>query len=143
MPGNKTVHKGSCSCGGVTVTAKGDPAMQLVCHCLNCQKSSGSGHNPIAAFASDRVEIKGRTSSWSYVADSGGTATSIFCPTCGSPIGGTTTSVPGITAVRVGVLEDSAFFAPQVAVYGKRKRAWDHDFPQNPLFDTMPPMAGK
>ena len=143
MPSKDTSHTGSCNCGQVKFTAKGEPAMQLVCHCLNCQKSGGAGHNPIAAFPASAVEITGKTKSWSYTADSGGTASSIFCPNCGSQVGGKTTSMPGVVALRVGVFDDSAFFNPAIAVYGKRKRGWDKEHPANPVFDTMPPMPVK
>ena len=131
---------GGCQCGAVTYEAKGDPAMVIQCHCLNCQKSSGTGHVPFAGFAEPQVTVKGKTKAFSYIADSGGKATSNFCPECGSTLFGTTTSFPGVMAIRLGSMNDSSAFQPQMAVYAKRMRGWDHDLKGAPTFETMPPM---
>ncbi len=132
---------GSCQCGAVTFEAKGDPMMVMQCHCLNCQKSSGTGHVPFAGFPENQISIKGKTKSYSCKADSGATATTMFCPECGSSMFGNTTSFPGMVAVRLGVMEDSTTFQPQMAVYTKRLRAWDHDLQGAPTFEAMPPMG--
>ena len=132
---------GACQCGAVSFEVKGDPAMVIQCHCLNCQKSSGTGHVPFAGYPEPQVTIKGKTKGYSYKADSGGTATSMFCPECGSSMFGTTTSFPGLMAVRLGVMDDSSGFQPQMDVYMKRLRTWDHDLKGAPSFDTMPPMT--
>jgi hypothetical protein len=131
---------GGCQCGAVTYEAKGDPAMVIQCHCLNCQKSSGTGHVPFAAFPEPQISVKGKTKTYSYKADSGGTATSHFCPECGSTIFGKTTSFPGVMAIRLGSMDDSSAFQPQMDVYVKRLRSWDHDLKGTPAFDAMPPM---
>ena len=131
---------GGCQCGAVTYKAKGDPAMVIQCHCLNCQKSSGTGHVPFAGFPEPQVTVKGQTKSYAYKADSGGTATSYFCPDCGSTVFGRTTSFPGVMAIRLGSMDDSSAFQPQMNVYMKRLRKWDHDLQAAPAFDAMPPM---
>jgi hypothetical protein len=140
MP-EQNVTKGSCACGACTVELRGEPAMVLQCHCLNCQKSSGTGHVPFAGFHESQVTIKGKTKAYSYKADSGNTATSNFCPECGSPVFATTTGFPGVIAIRLGTMEDSSAFAPQMRVYDKRVRRWDHDLAKEaPSFSGMPPM---
>jgi hypothetical protein len=140
MAVNQKSVRGSCQCGSVTFAIEGEPAMVLQCHCLNCQKSSGTGHVPFAAFPEPTVNITGKTKAYQYTADSGGTATSMFCPECGSTMFGTTTSFPGVIAVRLGVMDDSSDFMPQMDVYMKRLRRWDHDLKGAPAFDVMPPM---
>lgn len=131
---------GGCQCRAVTYEAEGDPTMVVQCHCLNCQKSSGTGHVPFAAFLEPQVKLKGTTKTYSYTADSGGTATTHFCPECGSPVFGTTTSFPGMMALRLGCMDDSSAFAPQMQVFTKRLRTWDHDLSGAAAFDAMPPM---
>ena len=143
MPANSKPVTGSCSCGGVTYEITGDPMMQLQCHCLNCQKSSGAGHNPIAVYTDDQVKVMGKLTEFKYKGDSGKMATALFCPTCGSQMLGRAEVMPGTIAVRVGTMEDSAFFAPQIAVYEKRKRHWDQQQAQIPGFPMMPPMPGQ
>ncbi len=133
---------GGCQCGAVTYEAKGEPAMVMQCHCLNCQKSSGAGHVPFAGFPETNVTVKGKTKSYAYKADSGNDATSHFCPECGSTIYGKTSGFPGVMAIRLGTMEKSSAFQPQLEVYMKRLRKWDHELKGAPAFDTMPPMQG-
>ena len=135
----KTVT-GGCQCGAVTYEAKGDPAMVIQCHCLNCQKSSGAGHVPIAAYPEPQVTLKGKTKGYTYTADSGAKAVSNFCPKCGSNIFGSTASFPGLLAIRLGTMDESSGLQPQMDVYMKRLRSWDHDLKGAPAFETMPPM---
>lgn len=140
MSANARSLTGTCQCGAITFEVKGDPTMVVQCHCLNCQKSSGAGHVPFAAFAESQVSIRGKTKTYQYRADSGGTASSIFCPDCGSSMFGTTTSFPGLMAVRLGAMDDSSGLRPQMDVYMKRLRGWDRGFKGAPAFETMPPM---
>ena len=131
---------GGCQCRAVTYEAEGDPAMVAQCHCLNCQKSSGAGRVPFAGYPEHQVTVRGATKTFSYTADSGGTATSHFCPECGSTVFGKTTSFPGVLAIRLGSMDDSSAFEPQMEVYMKRLQKWDHDLHGVPAFDAMPPM---
>jgi len=140
MPANRKPITGACQCGAVTFETKGDAAMVIQCHCLNCQKSSGTGHVPIAVFPEVEVVIQGKTKSYHYRADSGGDVSSIFCPECGSSMFGRTTSFPGLMAVRLGAMDDSSALQPQMDVYMKRLRPWDHDLKNAPSYETMPPM---
>jgi hypothetical protein len=138
MSMNPKATTGGCSCGAVTYEITGDPMMVLQCHCLNCQKSSGTGHVPFAGFPEPQVKVKGKTKSWSYKADSGATATGNFCPECGSNVFSTTTSFPGIYGIRLGSMDDSTAFQPQMEVYMKRLRPWDQTLEGVPSFDMMP-----
>jgi hypothetical protein len=134
------VYSGGCDCGAVKIKATTEPVFSAVCHCLNCQHSSGSGHNFFVVFPSDKVEITGKTSVYNYKADSGNTASSHFCPTCGSQLYGLTTGFPGMVGVRVACFEDSSDLKPQVEVYTKRLQAWDTLTEGIPSFPAMPPM---
>jgi hypothetical protein len=134
------VYTGGCDCGAVKISAKAEPVFSAVCHCLNCQHSSGSGHNFFVVFPSDTVDITGKTSVYNYKADSGNTASSHFCPICGSQLYGHTTGFPGMVGVRVACLEDSSDLKPQMEVYTKRLQAWDTVTEGIPSFPAMPPM---
>ncbi len=140
MSASERKVSGSCQCGAITFEVRGEPSMVIQCHCLNCQKSSGTGHVPIAVFPDSQVDIRGRTKTYNYLADSGGTVSSLFCPECGSSMFGSTTSIPGVTAVRLGAMDDSSAFQPQMDVYMKRLRNWDTPIAGAPAFEAMPPM---
>lgn len=119
-----TSRVATCSCGQLTVTCTGEPVRISVCHCLDCQKRSGSSFAAQARWPNERVEIAGEFREWSRTGDSGEVATFRFCPTCGSKVAYSHEGMPGITAVAVGGFADPAFPPPIYSVYEGRKHAW-------------------
>jgi hypothetical protein len=55
---------GSCLCGEVSFTYKSEPGMFLMCHCTDCQKSTGSPVASIIIVPEDDFSVKGSTSSY-------------------------------------------------------------------------------
>ena len=131
--------KGRCLCGAVTYTITGEPLRMAQCHCLDCQRASGTGHNTLAFFKADDFAITGETNSYSSTADSGNTKTRHFCPTCGSGLYGENSSRPGVVGVTVGSADAKDWFSPQAVVYARNRPKWDPGLPDIPNFDTMPP----
>jgi hypothetical protein len=95
-----------------------------MCHCLACQKRSGSVFATQARWPADRVQIDGRATEWIRVGDDGGKATFRFCPTCGATVYYDIDTMPGIVAVAVGAFADPTFPPPVFSVYEARKHAW-------------------
>ena len=117
-------HIASCSCGGLTVTCRSEPLRVSVCHCLECQKRTGSAFSVNARFAAEAVEISGASSTYTRRGDSGKNLTFHFCPACGSTLHWTLEDLPGMVAVAVGAFADPAFPPPHVSVYEDRKHGW-------------------
>lgn len=114
----------SCQCGQLTATCEGDPALVSVCHCLDCQKRSGSSFAGQARWPVERVAISGASHEWSRTGGDGGTATFRFCPTCGSGVWYTADTQPDLVAVAIGAFADPSFPPPDYSVYEERKHAW-------------------
>jgi hypothetical protein len=95
-----------------------------MCHCLSCQKRSGSVFAVQARWPSDRVTIEGQATAFVRVGDEGGKATFHFCPTCGDTIYYEMDFAPGFIAVPVGAFADPTFPPPTVSVYGVRRHPW-------------------
>lgn len=119
-----TTRTARCSCGQLTATCSGEPVRISVCHCLNCQRRSGSAFAAQARFPSDRVEIAGEFRTWSLTGDSGGRATFRFCPTCSATIAYQIEGAEETTAVPIGAFADPNFPAPRFSVYENRKHRW-------------------
>ncbi len=94
------------------------------CHCLDCQRRSGSAFAVQARFRSEHVAISGETSEWSRAGDEGGVAHFRFCPTCGSTVFYTADNEPELVAVAVGAFADPEFPAPTRSVYEERQHRW-------------------
>jgi len=114
----------SCSCGQLRVTVEGDPVRLSMCHCLDCQKRTGSTYGIQARFAKDGTVIEGRSKEWVRTADSGKTIAFHFCPDCGSTVFWEQDTMPNLVAVAVGAFADPTFPAPKLSVYETRKHPW-------------------
>lgn len=62
----------SCSCGQLTARVSGDPVRVSVCHCLACQRRTGSVFGVQARFRSGDVRITGESRAFVREADDGG-----------------------------------------------------------------------
>jgi len=114
----------TCRCGQLSATCAGDPQRISVCHCLNCQKRSGSSFAAQARWPDEAVTWAGEFRTWTAPGEPGKQATFRFCPTCGSTVGFQAEGLPGLTAIAVGAFADPAFPPPVYSVYEERKHGW-------------------
>jgi len=120
----KNVRSASCSCGQLTVTTSGEPVRISVCHCLACQRRTGSAFGVQARFPRDAVTVTGRGTRYVRTADSGKTVTSTFCPDCGATVYYELELVPGFIGIPVGGFADPGFTPPQVSIYEEHRHPW-------------------
>ena len=114
----------TCRCGQLQAICQGEPVRVSVCHCLDCQKRTGSAFAAQARWPDDRVTVTGKSETWGRVADSGHKATYRFCPLCGSTVTYVIEGWPGVTAVPLGAFADPNFPTPKFSVYEHRKHSW-------------------
>jgi hypothetical protein len=134
------VFEGGCLCGRVRFRAVGEPIMSGRCCCLSCQKLTGTGHSENLAFAASDCTVEGDVTDYEWIADSGSSVTTSFCPGCGSPLFGRSTSMPGLLLVRAGALDDPGRYRPQMMLYAKRRLGWVQHDAGLPTFEAMPPL---
>ena len=118
------VRTATCRCGQLRAECTGDPVRISVCHCLECQKRSGSAFATQARWPDAQVKIVGDYKTWQRIADSGARVTYRFCPNCGSTLAYVIQNWPGVTAIPVGAFADPKFPPPQHSVYENRQHAW-------------------
>ena len=83
---------GSCSCGFIAFEADADPEKVTICHCTDCQSSTGTAFRTNVPVTGDTFKMLSGTPTI-YVkttAASGNPRAQAFCPRCGSPIYSTT-----------------------------------------------------
>ena len=49
-------RKAKCCCGACSIDVEGDPALNALCHCLNCKRRTGSAFGWSAYFADAAVK---------------------------------------------------------------------------------------
>lgn len=129
---------GRCLCGSCAYTIEGEAVVVAHCHCRDCQRLSGAGHTTGAMFPKDGVTLIGVPATFSLRSDSGSTVTRLFCGTCGSPLFGINTGMPGFMTVCLGTLDASDALKPQVAIFTRTRRAWDTADAAIAAFDAQP-----
>ena len=118
------VRHAACNCGQLNVPCEGEPVRISACHCLECQRRTGSVFSVQARFHRDRAAIRGNAAQYSRVADSGNRLTFNFCPECGSTVYWTSEAAPDLIAVAVGAFADQSFSAPEFSVWERSQHSW-------------------
>ena len=112
----------ACSCEQLRLTVEGDPVRVSICHCLACQRRTGSAFGYQARFDAEHVTIEGASREYVRVSDDGQRRTFHFCPDCGATV--FYAAEPGIVAVPVGAFADPSFPAPTRSVWEERRHSW-------------------
>jgi len=134
-----TQFAGRCLCGQVRIDSAGPPQMVGHCQCVDCRKSSGTGHSTHVVAMADGVTVTGDVTTYDHPADSGNMVTRAFCGRCGSPAYSLNAAMPGMIFIRASILDDPSVVTPSMVVYASRAPAWDVMDPALPSFAVMPP----
>ena len=114
----------SCSCGQLSARVLGEPRRVSICHCLACQRRTGSVFGQQARFRRDQVQVAGRSTVYQRAGDEGPGARFHFCPQCGATLFYEPLDDESLIAIPVGAFADPGFPAPRVSVYEERKHPW-------------------
>jgi hypothetical protein len=130
-------REGGCACGGVRYRLASDPLFVHCCHCLNCQRQTGSAFVINALIEADRVEIlAGEPQPVDVPRDDGSMQTIWRCPDCQVALYSRYTS-PHARFVRVGTLDTPSALEPDVHIFTKSKVPWVEIPDGVPAFDVF------
>ena len=132
-----TARIASCSCGQLRIEVHGEPRGVGLCHCLECQRRTGSVFAALASFAAP-FTVTGTATEYERAGDQGARFVFRFCPTCGSTVFHTEVGVEGSVGVAVGAFGDPTFPPPQVSVYDCRRHPWVRLPPDTRTFEKDP-----
>ncbi|MBZ9853047.1 GFA family protein [Mesorhizobium sp. CA13] len=113
-----------CTCGQLQIRCPQQPAKISLCHCLDCQRRTGSPFGIAAFFDAEAIDIDGSSQTFRRNSDSGFPVTFHFCGNCGSTVFWYPSRKPEAVAVAVGCFGDPSFPAPTQAVYGESRHDW-------------------
>ncbi len=130
-------NEGGCLCGKIRYQCTEETGGGH-CHCVDCRKSSGTGHCSHMMVPESGFSISGEVKFFDKPADSGNRVKRGFCPDCGSPVYSTNSGMPGSFFVRASSLDNVEHFKPQMVVYTDRAASWDHMDASLPRFAAMP-----
>jgi len=116
--------EGGCSCGAVRYRLRSEPLFVHCCHCLNCQRQTGSAFAINVLIEADRVEVvAGDPRPVDVPRDDGSTQRVYRCPACQVAVFSEYTR-PEVWFVRAGTLDDPSQVAPDVHIFTRSKRDW-------------------
>jgi hypothetical protein len=128
--------EGGCSCGEIRYRLTSEPLFVHCCHCLNCQRQTGSAFVVNALIEADRVELLGGEPQAIAVERSGGKKQKISrCPTCQVAVYSNYGS-RSVLFVRAGTLDDPSSVAPDVHIFTRSKLPWVELPESTPAFDV-------
>src|SRR3954451_9941892 len=113
-----------CSCGQLRPEVDGEPVRISVCHCLACQRRTGSPFSMQARFPGGHVQISGRSKEYVRTSDEGDLRVHNFCPECGGTVYFSSPRDPDRIAIPVGAFADPEFPPPTVEVYSWQRHSW-------------------
>jgi hypothetical protein len=126
-----------CSCGQLRIRVDGEPRGVGVCHCLACQRRTGSVFAALASFAAP-YSVLGEAREYARVGDQGARFVFRFCPVCGTTLFHTEDGNDESVSVAVGAFADPDFPPPRVSVYDVRRHPWVQLPPGTKTFDKDP-----
>ena len=118
--------EGGCACGAVRYRLASEPMFVHCCHCLNCQRQTGSAFVINLLIESDRVELLvRRAAAGRRAARRHGDPQRIYrCADCQVAVYERVQDWPEILFVRGGTLDEPSSVEPDIHIFTRSKLPW-------------------
>jgi hypothetical protein len=128
--------EGGCSCGAVRYRLTSEPLFVHCCHCLNCQRQTGSAFVVNLLIEADRLELlSGDPKAVDVPRDDGSNQRVYRCPDCQIAVF-SEYGRPEVRFVRGGMLDDPRGVTPDVHIFTRSKVGWITLPDSTPAFDV-------
>ena len=115
---------GGCACGAVRYRLESEPLFVHCCHCLNCQRQTGSAFVINLLIERDRVAALGDVPQVVDVPRDDGSVQPVFrCRACQVAVYSQYGN-PAVSFVRAGTLDDPTGITPDVHIFTRSKVHW-------------------
>ena len=138
---NEEIQSGGCLCGKISYQFNKSEAISAHhCHCLDCQKSTGSGKATILLVPDSSLEIDGNLKFFTVQGSGGSHISRGFCENCGSPLVSFVEENADIKFIKVGSINDSSWVNADSNFWSSTSNKWSpvdetiHSFSRNPDF---------
>jgi hypothetical protein len=127
---------GACACGDVRYRLNAGPMFVHCCHCLNCQRQTGSAFVINILIEKHHVQLlSGAPAPVEVPRDDGSVQRIMRCPKCQIAVWSFYTR-PELCFVRAGTLQAPSSVEPDVHIYVRSKLPWVTLPPSVPAFDV-------
>lgn len=116
---------GGCACGAVRYELLSRPMFTHCCHCLDCQRQTGSAFVINGLIETDRIVVRsGQLVPVRVPTDSGQPHDIYRCAMCQTALWSDYGGRPWLRFVRIGTLDEPHMVVPDVHIYTRSKQAW-------------------
>jgi hypothetical protein len=117
--------EGGCACGAVRYRMGSGPMFVHCCHCLDCQRQTGSAFVLNAIIETDRVELLAAHPLPIAVPTASGRPHRIFrCSSCQVALYSEYGGAGALRFVRIGTLDEPSALKPDVHIFTRSKQPW-------------------
>jgi hypothetical protein len=131
--------EGGCRCGQVRMRVSAPPLLSMACHCVGCQRMTGSAFSLSVAIPAPGFEvIRGEPAPGGLH----GASRHLFCPHCMSWMFTRPEGMDAFVNVRATLLDDTGWAVPFVETYTCEKLPWvstpaAHSYEKFPAFEDF------
>jgi hypothetical protein len=128
--------EGGCACGAIRYRLGADPLFINCCHCLNCQRQTGSAFVINLIIEAGEVElVTGAPQAVEVPRDDGSTQRIFRCPICQVAVFSEYGRL-GLRYVRAGTLDRPSEVTPDVHIFTRSKLSWITIPESTPAFEV-------
>jgi hypothetical protein len=113
-------------CSTLRYAVAGDPLNTAICHCKGCQRQTGSAFSIVVAVPRGSLSMDGSVATYEITGDNGAITRRYFCAKCGSPIAIDPATIPAVTFLSVGTLDETSWVKPQAQLWCESAQSWVH-----------------
>jgi len=113
-----------CCCGALSVEISGEPSLNAICHCANCQRRTGSAFGWSFYFPEESVTLPSASHGVYVFESASGRQERHFCAACGSTVFWRSATFTGLIGVAGGCLAGDEVGEPSISVSESNRRAW-------------------
>jgi hypothetical protein len=115
---------GGCQCGACRYETSGPPLFGYVCHCLECQRLSGSAFSASIIVLDDALSVTGPVTTWLREGPDNPPLEATLCSICGVRLFHRAVPPEPIARIKAGTLDDTSWFRPAAEFFTKRRLGW-------------------
>jgi len=129
---------GACLCGYLSYEAVINPDLVMICHCSDCQTTTGSYHAGVLVNVEDFVLRCGTPKVFYKMAESGRKRALSFCPDCGVSLYGANADNPKTYSLRLGTIRQRSALKPKRQIWTRSRLPWVTNIEGIEAYTTQP-----
>ena len=135
-------QQGRCQCEKISYSFEHSKLISAHhCHCLDCQRATGSGKATIMIVPKKHVRLDGELKYFEVKGSSGSHIRRGFCEHCGSGILSYAKEVPHILYIKAGTLDDSSWLKIDSNFFTDSSHDWNKPSEAPKNFKRNPTMS--